>query len=440
MSDEQRADVLGFAGNEVVRTPVLDRLARDAAVFRRAYTPAPICIPARQSMMSGKWPRHCGCEVYGDDLEPGCLTFPRLFSRYAYHTVACGRLDHDGPDQMQGWVRRIGDDSRVIHRYIPGLRNEEMAKVGKRQKWWRLPHYLHTAGAGSCFRHRSDEYTLTGTLNFIHEHFTDPWRPRTSQPLFLMASFFQPHYPFLTDAARFHYYEPRVQPFMEQDSLDHPRLGRTSPHYLRVGDTVTADQVRRATAAYYGMVETVDEYFGRILTALEEAGQDLDTWIIVYCSDHGEMLGEHGMWEKQLFYEGSVKVPLFIRWPERFARPQVINRNVSLCDLYATLCELAGLPVPEGLDSRSLVPLLEGESEPWNNEVISHFNRPDLDHAQLMIKRDQLKYQNYGPGLPEVLFDLDRDPGETDNCLSAPDREREVRAFRGRCRELGYGL
>lgn len=113
MSDEHRADVLGFAGNGVVHTPVLDSLASDAIVFSNAYTPSPICIPARQCIAAGQLPRTCRAERYGDDLPPFSMTFARRLSQFGYATVCAGKLHHDGPDQMQGWTTRVGSDMNV---------------------------------------------------------------------------------------------------------------------------------------------------------------------------------------------------------------------------------------------------------------------------------------------------------------------------------------
>jgi len=127
-------------------------------------------------------------------------------------------------------------------------------------------------------------------------------------------------------------------------------------------------------------------------------------------------------------------VPLIIRWPKGFGGGRVVNENVSTCDLFATLCELAGLPVPDGLDSRSLVPLLKGERCEWRNEVVSQWK---TDHV--MIKHDDLKYQYYGAGVPEVLFDLAKDPGETTNVADDPACTDAMARFRARLAELGHG-
>ena len=146
------------------------------------------------------------------------------------------------------------------------------------------------------------------------------------------------------------------------------------------------------------------------------------------------MLGEHGIWEKQKFFEASGRVPLIIRWPNSFEGGKVINENVNLCDLFATLCDLAGLPTPEGLDSRSLVPLLNGDTSNWSNETVSQFQEHNV-----MIKQDHLKYQYYGPDAPEVLFDLNNDPSENTDFIDDPAYADSLVKFRARLAELGHG-
>jgi choline-sulfatase len=450
VSDEHRADVAGYAGDPVVRTPTLDWLARDGVVFANAYTPAPKCVPARQALMAGQFPRTCG--VRHDDLPPGYMTFARRFAQFAYATVACGHLHHTGPDQMQGWLVRIGADAGVSERYIDDRNAEAFARhvLPTRPKKWSLAEEIQRSGpvAEMGWRQRLDAYTIEGALLHIRNYFADVQYERSTplRPTLLRVGLTEPHYPFQTDEARFRYYLDRVRPFVDEPIFDHRYLsrGRIVP-----GEDVFEHDIRRAKAAYYGMVESADAHFGRVVEALRQAGQDLDDWIIIYCSDHGEMLGQHGLWWKQQFFEASARVPLIIRWPRRFSH-RVVQENVNLCDLFATLCELTQVPLPprgktghgRGLDSRSLVPLMRGQCEPWHsryaNETISQYEE------NLMIKRDALKYQWYGHescagGHEEVLFDLQRDPGERENFVNDPRYAQATAIFRCRRRELGFG-
>ena len=446
MSDQHRADVAGYAGDAVVRTPVLDELARKGVVFNNAYTPAPICIPARQSMAAGQLPRTCGCEVFGEDLAPGHMTFARRLSQYGYATVACGKLHHNGTDQMQGWTSRIGNGMSVRHDFIEGrdLAAFRDLPIPTEHKWTQAKE-VKRAGIGQGPINGTDAYTLDGTLRFIESFFAAPYYDRATptRPLMLMVSFVRPHVPFLTSHENFTYYLNRVTPYVNEDAFDHPFLGSKA---VEPGVDVSEREIRRATAAYYGMVEDIDEDYGNVLAALEHVGEDLDDWIIIYTSDHGEMLGEHRLWEKTKFFEGSVKVPLIIRLPGRANAGRIVEENVNLCDLFATICELTDVPVVDGLDSRSLVPLLNGDGAAWDNETISHYGGTHLGHEDhfdryenLMIKRDQLKYQYYGPEMPEVLFDLSANPEETINFVDDPRYADSLADFRKRRDELGYG-
>ncbi|WP_248517957.1 sulfatase-like hydrolase/transferase [Salinarchaeum laminariae] len=443
MDDEHRSDVLGYAGDDVVRTPTLDRLAETGVVFENAYTPAPRCMPARQCLMTGQLPRTSGCESYGDDLDPQSMTFARRFAQYGYDTVAAGKLHHTGEDKAQGWTQLIGRSGGCNVERV-----EEATADGpepKRVKWSDARE-VRRAGVGhpdAGWKSRIDEYRTRGACDFLVDRFLDPHydREQHDRPLMLKVSLTQPHYPYLTTQEKFEYYLDRVDPYVDEEAFDHDGLSRRRVHVRddderRVDDrpgAVSPRDVRRATAAYYGMIETVDECFGRVLDALERVGEDLSEWIVVYTSDHGEMLGQHGIWEKGHHFEASAGVPLVIRWPERF-EPGTVEQNVSLCDLFATLCDLADVPLPADhtLDSRSLVPLLEGDSERWNDEVVS------AEDQRCMIKRGGLKYLHF-PDDPAVLFDLDADPGETTNVVDDPEYSDAVERFRARRAELGYG-
>jgi choline-sulfatase len=433
MSDQHRADVTGYEGNTAIRTPVLDELARTGVSFRNAYTPSPICVPGRQCLMAGQLPKTCGCEGW-IDLKPGYHTFARQFARYAYNTTCSGKLHHLGFDQSQGWRKRIAPDAEISDAYTEGKIEEEFARykpaagTGK----WSNQREVEEARPGDGPCQIFDRIATQAALDFLDRYFDDPLyhRPQSHRPLLLKLSLLQPHYPFFGDEELFDYYLDRV-PIYREEPCDHPVLSLSQQ---RRPVNVTGTAIRRATASYYAMTETVDRYYGQVLSRLEELGENLDEWIIVYTTDHGEMLGQHGIWEKTRFYDGSARVPLIIRWPKGFPGGRVVNENVNLCDLYATLCDLAGLETPAGLDSRSLAPLLRGESCDWPNESVSQMNR-----NHVMIRQDDLKYQWYGESVPEVLFDLAEDPGETENRAASPAYMEAMQAFRARLAQLGHG-
>lgn len=436
MDDQHRYDWFGFAGHPFAQTPHLDRIAREGVVFENAYTPAPLCIPARQCMAAGKFPRSCGVEQFGQDLPPQSETFARALTRGGYQTTCCGKLHHAGTDQMQGWTQRIcnGDDLQIHGEYIEGRDEAARARFAPHPKMWSLSEELRRAGVGRSPYAVSDELNTAGACAFIEEYFVSPHYERATpeRPLLLKLSLQQPHYPFCAPAELIEKYRPLAEEYANQECLDHPEFRNWTHHPEGVSQ---ADRLR-AMAATAAMVELCDGYFGQVLDQLEACGQDIDDWCIVYCSDHGEMLGEHGKWWKMSFYEGSVKVPLVMRAPKLFAGGgRRIRENVNLCDLFATFCDAADLPLPEGTDSRSLLPLLRGDATDWPDESISQYRG-----EYLMIKQGDLKYQYYGahPDWPEVLFDLATDPGETVNRATDPTYAAALKGFRGRRVELGF--
>ncbi len=436
MDDQHRFDWFGFAGHPFAKTPHLDRIARDGVVFDNAYTPAPLCIPARQCMASGKFPRNCGVEQFGEDLPPGSETFARALARGGYHTVCSGKLHHAGSDQMQGWTQRIcnGDDMKIHSEYIEGRDEAAYQRFAKPAGMWSLSEELQKAGAGRSPYAVSDELNTAGACALIEEYFVSPHylRATPDRPLLLKLSLQQPHYPFCAPEEMIEHYLPLVSEYENQHCLDHPEFR----NWTHDPAGVSRDDRLRAIAANAAMVELCDGYFGQVLEQLEACGQDLDDWLVLYCSDHGEMLGEHGKWWKMSFYEGSVKVPLVMRAPKLFAGGgRRIRENVNLCDLFATLCDAAELPLPECTDSRSLLPLLRGEAESWPDESVSQYRS-----AFCMIKRGDLKYQYYGdnPDWPEVLFDLSIDPGEMRNLADDPAYITTMQEFRQRARNLAF--
>lgn len=458
MSDEHRADVAGYAGDAVVRTPVLDDLARTGVVFENAYTPAPVCVPARQAMAAGQLPRTVGVDRFSRDLPPFSMTFAKRFAQHAYHTACFGKLHHHGPDQMQGWMQRPAGDAHVTRPNVDGRSPDAETRIpepiqglGK----WSDAKEIHRAGPGRSPWASDDDIALAALERWATDWwFANPYydRPHRHEPLLLKLSLLRPHYPYLCAEEKFNYYLNRVTPFIEHETFDHPFLSRRQ---VRPGTDASEREIQRACATYYGMIEELDDRFGQTMRTLEHLGEDLDDWLIIYTTDHGEMLGEHGIWEKKQFFEASARVPLIIRPPRHLrdawgCEGRVVRENVNLCDLFATLCEMCEVPLPDdeqtvnnaGLDSRSLVPLMRGQTRTWHaayqNETISQ-----LQGENLMIKRDALKYQWYGheacAGCEEVLFDLDRDPGERHNGIDDPQYAEAVEAFRQRRDELGFG-
>ncbi len=207
MADQHRPDVTGYEGNTIIRTPTLDRLAETGVVFRNAYTPSPVCVPARQCMMAGQLPLTCGCQSFASDLAPGSMTFARRFSQYAYHTVCSGKLHHHGQDQMQGWTKRVAPDADVARQYIEGAIEEEFARYSPKPgtgKWSNQREIEEARAVEGPFQ-KFDALAMDAALDYLDRHFADPvyLRPQSHRPLLFKLSLIQPHYPFFTDEQRF---------------------------------------------------------------------------------------------------------------------------------------------------------------------------------------------------------------------------------------------
>ena len=432
IDDEHRPDVMAVEGDPHIRMPTLDRIIERGTYFRSAYTPAPVCVPARQSFLTGLYARHSGCTGFDTPLPSDVLTMPAHFANYGYNPVCAGKMHFLGYDQMHGWRERIGRDIAV---------NLRLPRTGEAQQQAARPHVPGTgkwptvkeitnARAGKGHHMQQDLYTVDGALLFLDEYFVgEPYDRPGEGPLLLAVSLNSPHYPYQCPEDLFSYYLRRAEPYVEElpEQFDCADFFK-----VRVGTDVTWREAHRATAAYYGMIELVDRQYGRVIAKLEEL-EVLDDFVIVFLSDHGEMLGQKGLWEKQQFFEASARVPFSITAPRRLAGGgQTVRHNVSLVDLFPTLCELAEIPVPTGLDGRSLVPLMQGDAADWPNEVYCELYH-ELNGPSEMVKQDHLKYFRFhGRDWPEQLFDLDADPEETRNLIDDPAYAADLQRLRAR--------
>ena len=403
--------------------------------FRSAYTPAPVCVPARQSFLTGLYPRHNGCTGFDTPLPSDVLTIPHHLGHYGYYTVCAGKMHFLGTDQLHGWHERIGrevaytiDDSplRGLAQVDPARRATSNPEPGT--GLWSTAKEIANARVGTGLHLAQDLYTTDGALMFLNEYFVGHSYDRPgNDPLLLAVSLNSPHYPYQCSEELFSYYLRRVEPFVEelQDHFDCDGFFK-----VRIGEDVTLREARRATAAYYGMIETVDRQYGRVVNQLEELGV-LDDFIIIFLSDHGEMLGQKGLWHKLQFFEGSARVPFSISAPQSLPNVErIAAQNVSLVDLFPTLCDLVDVPIPDALDGRSLVPLMQGKTEGWPNEVYSEMYH-HLNGPAEMVKFDDLKYFRFNErDWPEQLFDLSRDPEERHNLIGDPEYAGALRRLR----------
>jgi len=232
----------------------------------------------------------------------------------------------NGTDQMHGFHERIGRDIRGRNGYEPASDPAHQAKKFNEEgtgKWPQIKE-ITNARTGMSTYMRQDKYTVDGALMYLDEFFADPSYDRTGDgPLFLAVSLNCPHYPFQCPEELFSYYLRRVEPIVE----DLPEKFECNDYFkVKIGKDVTYREAHRATAAYYGMIEWADNQFGRVISKLEWLNV-LEDFVVVFLTDHGEMLGVKGLWEKQQYFDASVRVPFFISWPQRF--PQGCDLNFA---------------------------------------------------------------------------------------------------------------
>lgn len=451
MSDQHNPHIAGFSGNRIVRTQNLDRLAREAAVFGAAYCQTPLCTPSRISMWTGLLPYKCAGWKNNMPIFPEHLTMPEHFARHGYVTCGVGKMHVGGDRPMNGFQFRPYGDLKP-NRFCG--HQPDPIRTARNQEW--TQHKIgHFPFAGESELPESiiqDNVVTKEALAFILEHHDK----HPDQPWFVCASYSHPHHPLTAPGRYFRRYwpdGPNLEPLPEgfpNDIHPHDRWMAEDYRFAEFSD----DERRRGLAAYYAGVDFVDDCIGDLLQGLEREGL-LDNTIIIYTSDHGDMASEHGLWWKRTYYEGSARVPLLIRLAgDRGAQagnrmtaeaqsagnspdpmPSTSDLPVELLDLFPTLCDLCGLPTPEGLDGETLVPLIMGQGIRKKDFARSeHIFR--METTFRMIRTPKWKYVEF-PEFPPVLFDMASDPGETRNLAESHAHRGIVEELRRRLWEDG---
>ncbi len=419
MTDEHSPQWSAPYGNRLVHTPALDRLAAAGITMDNAYCNSPLCVPSRMSFMTGRYVHRIGAWDNGSVLPSDAVTWAHRFAAAGYRTAIAGKMHFQGLDQWHGFQSRLVPE---IHGAgplgaVPPWRAPRGATDparsggggGARQR-------ILGAGPGRGHGVAYDEAVRDASVAFLRQRAAGPG----ASPFVLCASFISPHFPLLAPTDDFNRYWPDV-PMPQLPRGAHPFYDRLLDHFDLRG--LQAEQVRRARAAYFGLVTFVDRLIGEVLDTLESSGLAEDT-LVVYTADHGEMLGEHDLWWKCCFYEHASRVPMLLRWPGRLPAGQRRAEVCSLVDLVATLLSYAGLPAggpddPAGpLDGDSLADVLTptgvGGAAAWKNEAFSEYHAHASAHPMRMVRRGRFKL-NYVLDEPCELYDLEADPGETRN-------------------------
>ena len=406
LSDQHRAQALGSRGDPLVRTPHLDKLAAEGVTFTNAYCNNPLCSPSRCSLITGQYSRDIGIYENQDILEPNGVTFPRVLNAAGYRTCLIGKHHFNG-EQFHGFQDRpYGDFFGQAHQPDP-RRKPEFGESG-------LGGLVDNSGPTEIpLAMTQTEICVAEAVKWLQIHTT----VSSSQPFCLCVNFDKPHFPLRPPASFFEHYEGKVP----VPALPPGYYERAVPIVRKAIDVFgqSGHDEARALASYYGCIEWVDDAVGRLLAVLDYLDLRKDT-LVIYSSDHGELGGDHGAWNKSLFFEASARVPLIMAGPAVAKPGATCELPVGLIDLFPTFCEVAQRAVPEQCAGESLLPLLSPEHHAtWKRDAIFSetvfYGNPDL--AGCMIRTGPWKYSYYLDG-SEELYNMKEDPGEWNNLAS----------------------
>ncbi|MDB2407178.1 sulfatase-like hydrolase/transferase [Jannaschia sp.] len=424
LSDQHAQRAAGCYGDPSGVTPHLDRLAAEGVVFENAYCPSPICGPSRMSLMTGKQPHETGCWLNSDILNSGQPTYAHALGAAGYRAALIGRMHFIGPDQTHGFsTRLVGDHSAnwpgnptFDHEDLRGTSGPAAISVTK-------------SGPGTNAYVVKDRDATSAAVDWLRDTGARQ-KGGDAMPFHLTLGFMLPHPPYVCDPDDFAEVSGRVpDPVGTADELgpDHPWLRRWRE--ITGITEMNPEDVARARQAYWGMLYRLDQNIGAVLSALDAAGLAENT-LVIYASDHGDHLGNRGLFWKHSFYDDSVKVPMVMRWPAHLPKGARRTGLVSLTDLGATMLDAAAGDWTGG--GQSLLPLAKDAAAPWVDEVVSEYCvglNDSYSFADVtmnrMIRCGRFKLIYYH-GYPCQLFDLESDPLERVD-LSEDRRYAQIR-------------
>lgn len=424
---------LGCYGSPIAKSPNLDQLAADGRLFNRAYCQQAICSPSRASLMTGARPDSIGVvenTAYFRELNPDIITLPQHLIANGYETAYCGKIYHGKMlDKEKSWSRGPAWNKMKIKRTpTPGgyalLENQKIQAANKEKmvaKYGKMASYGLVQGPAFEAADVADHVYMDGfntelAIATLKSHLS--WKP--DKPLFLGLGFVRPHLNFVAPKKYWDMYDPRDIKLATQTHA--PKNGAATgihasfelrvrhgiPKYGPLGD----DLSRTLLHGYYACVSYVDAQIGKMIRALDEAGIRDNTIIIVW-GDHGWHLGEMGVWGKATNYEIAARVPLMIWTPDMKSRGQKTDALVELLDMYPTLCELAGVPLPDHLEGKSFVPLLDNPNRKWKKAALSQFPNPALREWAANPLSAEMRGTFFGPLIKDVEAGIIKQQGKT---------------------------
>ena len=408
-SDQHNPAVIGCYGDPLVQTPNLDSLAAKGVLFTNVYCPSPVCVPSRMSMLAGRYPSEIEVWTNNHILDSGVPTFAHAMGAADYHPVLIGRMHGLGPDQLHGYAERLVGDHGGNY---PGS--------GEAPKNMRAS--LQQSGSGQSSYQVHDEDVTASTVNYLDRFGVQKRAGLSAEPFCLSVGFMLPHSPYVARREDYELYRD----VMTLPKHHEPYSDALHPYFKwwrEWGNLIDVPEaeILSARTAYWALVTRMDIMIGEILKALRK--NDLaENTLIIYSSDHGDQMGEHGLWMKRTFYEASVKVPAILSWPEALPEGVRCDRVLSSLDLNATMLEALGAPPLPNARGRSVLDLVRQPDTEWEDLAFSEYCTYE-DCLHRMIRRDEWKL-NYYHGQEPQLFNLAEDPDElSDRAQDASCRE-----------------
>lgn len=423
MSDEHSFEAMRWAGNETVSTPNLDRLADMSVKFMNAYTPCPLCVPARASCYTGQFVNRLGT---WDNATPYDGTVPGIASYLKQKGIPTWHFGktHFHPDGEYGF-------SGIE---MPGFLNHPDMGCYYRDRKIGRPNAekrFEEIGLRNSVSH-DDEVTRLA-MKWLRENKDrkEPWN--------LEIGYLDPHFPFYVKQNNWEYFDCRIRDIPEGTRAPFTSLNEPLS-WLRTyfkGETATEEIIRKILVGYSAAVKELDERIGQLLDLLEEMDL-LKNTAIIYTSDHGEQLGYHGLWWKCCMFEQSVHIPMLLYHPD--IGPGTVCEPVSLVDVFPTICDILQIPQPEEIDGKSLWKLMKnGVDEEWREYVFSEYHAHGMPCAMYMIRWKQYKYVYYTE-YPPQLFDLNEDPEENDDLWKYLSDRADIQKIEKTCRKFLYEI
>jgi choline-sulfatase len=418
IADQVNPNFLPSYGHPTVKMPNLQKISSQGIIFDNVYCSYPICAPSRFSMLTGKLASQMGIYDHGCEMPASVPTLMHYLRHFGYQTTLSGKMHFLGPDQLHGYEERLTTDI-----YPSDFGWGPDWNAGTPEIPW-APTGISPRTileAGPCIRNLQIDFDEEVAHHSIQKIY-DLARQKNGNPFFLTVSFSQPHSPFVAGQEHWDRYSenqiklPKIPPIPLEKMDAHSRRLHFMFHLDEY--TVTNADIKNARRAYFAMLSYIDDKLGELMSALEGSGF-LDETVVIFTSDHGEMLGERGLWFKQSLLEGSIRVPLIMRIPGgNYIRGKHFSTPISLLDLMPTLVEIASdskeFEYVESIQGHSLLPLINSKEKSEEPIVLSEYSAEGTYAPCLMIRKGRYKYI-YCETDPELLFDLVSDPDELDN-------------------------